>query len=159
MEPVKQAVFERTFDAPVERVWQAWTDPAQVKEWWGPDNVTIPECEIDLRPGGKLYIVMEAAAAMGEYAGTRWPMEGAYTAVEPNKRLSYATKAWTVGAEESTQIDQTADLVLSEEDGKTNMVLTVEITHAGPGAKMALEGMQWGYNQQFDKLEKYLANM
>jgi uncharacterized protein YndB with AHSA1/START domain len=38
MEPIKEVVFEITYDAPPEMVWQAWTDPEMVKQWWGPDN-------------------------------------------------------------------------------------------------------------------------
>ncbi|HEU5114471.1 MAG TPA: SRPBCC domain-containing protein, partial [Candidatus Paceibacterota bacterium] len=70
MKPIKEVTFERTYDVPKEKVWQAWTDPKTIKEWWGPDNVTIPECEVDLRVGGRIYIVMEAGEAMGPYKGT-----------------------------------------------------------------------------------------
>jgi uncharacterized protein YndB with AHSA1/START domain len=157
MKPVKEITFERTYDAPIETVWQAWTDAEMLQKWWGPDNVDVPECEIDARVDGRLYIVMEANEAMGEYKGTRWPMEGTFTAVEKPTKLSYTTKAWTEGTEETTGIDQTAELNLHEENGKTNMTLKVTINKIGPDAKMAVEGMQWGFNQQFDKLGKFLA--
>jgi uncharacterized protein YndB with AHSA1/START domain len=90
MTPIKEVEFERTYNAPLETVWQAWTDPKILKEWWGPNDVSIPECEVDLQVGGKIYIVMEAGEAMGPYKGTRWPMEGKYTVVEKNSRLSYS---------------------------------------------------------------------
>ncbi|HEY1645221.1 MAG TPA: SRPBCC domain-containing protein [Candidatus Saccharimonadales bacterium] len=157
MAPVKEAVFERTFDAPVETVWQAWTDPKMLKQWWGPEEVTIPECEVDLREGGRFYIVMEAGEGMGSYKGTRWPMEAKFTAIEENKRISYSAKAWTEGAEKTTEINQLAELTLVSENGKTKMKLEVTITKIGPDAGMALEGMKYGYNQQFDKLDKFLA--
>lgn len=157
MEPVRAVEFDRTFDAPVETVWQAWTDPEKLKQWWGPNDVSIPECEVDVRVGGRLYIVMEAGEGMGEYQGTRWPMEGEYTVVEPNVKLSYTAKAWTEGAEETTQIDTVTELVLSEDNGKTKMHLKAVINKAGPDAGMAAEGMQYGYAQQFEKLVAYLA--
>lgn len=157
MTPVKEIEFERTFDASLETVWQAWTDPEKLKAWWGPDNVSIPECEVDLRVGGRIYIVMEAGEAMGEYKGTRWPMEGKYTVVEKNAKLSYAVKAWTEGQEGTTEIDQVTELVLADENGKTKMKLKATINKTGPDAKMAVEGMQWGYNQQLDKLDKFLG--
>ena len=153
---VKEVTFERTYDAPREAVWQAWTNPEQLKQWWGPDNVSIPECEVDLRVGGRFYIVMEAGEAMGEFKGTKWPMDATFTVVESNSRLSYTAKAWTEGAEETTVIDQTTELVLSEENGKTKLNLTAAIHKVGLDAKMAVEGMQWGYNQQFDKLNTFL---
>jgi uncharacterized protein YndB with AHSA1/START domain len=157
MAEVKEVTFDRTFEAPADKVWQAWTDPEQLKRWWGPDNVTIPECEIDLRVGGRVYIVMEATEAMGEYKGTRWPMEGKFTAVEPNSRLTYEAKAWTEGDEEGTTLEQTQEITFAEDNGKTKMSLKVTLHKIGPKAGMAVEGMKWGFNQQFDKLDKFLG--
>lgn len=153
----KVVEFERAYDAPVSKVWDAWTDAEKVKKWWGPDNVTIPECEIDLRVGGRIYIVMEADKSMGEYAGTRWPMDGKFTKVEPNNQLVYEVKAWTEGDEEGTMLEQVHELSFTEEGGKTKMNLKVTLNKMGPKAGAAVEGMQYGFGQQFDKLEKYLA--
>ena len=105
MAPIKEITFERTYEAPVEKVWQAWTDPLELKQWWGPNDVLIPECEVDLKVGGRIYIVMEAGEAMGPYKGTRWPMEAHFTEIVPNSKLAYAAKAWTEGAEEGTMIE------------------------------------------------------
>jgi uncharacterized protein YndB with AHSA1/START domain len=148
--------FERTYDAPVDKVWQAWTDAEQLKKWWGPDNVTIPECELDLRVGGRLYIVMEATEAMGEFKGTRWPMEGKFTEIEPNSKLTYEAKAWTEGDEEGTTLEQVQEITFAEENGKTKMKLKVTLNKIGSKAGMAVEGMKWGFGQQFDKLDKFL---
>jgi uncharacterized protein YndB with AHSA1/START domain len=157
MTPAKEVNFERTFDAPVETVWQAWTDPEKIKQWWGPEHVIIPECTVDLRVGGKLYIVMEADEGMGPYKGTRWPMEGTYTEIVENTKLAYTAKAWTEGHEETTQVEQVAELILTDDNGQTKMTLKVAITKTGPDAGMAVEGMQMGYTQQFAKLEKFLG--
>jgi uncharacterized protein YndB with AHSA1/START domain len=148
--------FERTYDAPVDKVWQAWTDAEQLKKWWGPDNVTIPECELDLHVGGRLYIVMEATEAMGEFKGTRWPMEGKFTEIEPNSKLTYEAKAWTEGDEEGTTLEQVQEITFAEENGKTKMKLKVTLNKIGSKAGMAVEGMKWGFGQQFDKLDKFL---
>ena len=48
----------RTFDAPRKLVWQAWTDPKMMAQWFGPRGFTNPFCELDVRPGGSLRIVM-----------------------------------------------------------------------------------------------------
>jgi uncharacterized protein YndB with AHSA1/START domain len=45
-EPIREVRFERVYDASPETVWKAWTDPEMLKQWWGPDNVSIPECEV-----------------------------------------------------------------------------------------------------------------
>ncbi len=48
-------VISRVFDAPREKVWDAWTKPEQVAKWWGPTGFTTPVCKIDFRVGGKSY--------------------------------------------------------------------------------------------------------
>src|ERR1700754_4572553 len=45
-------VISRVFDAPRELVWKCFTDPAHMKQWWGPKGVTVVKSEMDLRPGG-----------------------------------------------------------------------------------------------------------
>ena len=156
MEPIKEVVLERVYDASPEVVWQAWTDPELLKQWWGPDNVSIPECEVDLRVGGAFYIVMEADEAMGEYKGTLWPMQAEFTEVVPNSKLTYTAKAWTEGMKEDTMIDQKTEISFSEEDGKTKVHVKAAIYSTGPKAGMAVEGMQYGFNQQLDKLTVFL---
>jgi uncharacterized protein YndB with AHSA1/START domain len=153
----KEVNIVRTFDASPETVWQAWTDPEMLKQWWGPNNVTIPECEVDLRLGGKFYIVMEAGVGMGPYKGTKWPMLAEFTVVEPNSQLSYTAKAWTEGQKEETTIDQTTEVTLSEENGKTKLEIKATIHKTGPAAGMAVQGMQAGFTQQLDKLNDFLT--
>lgn len=61
----KQIEVTRTFNAPVEMVWQLWTDPELVKRWWGPKHFTSPVANIDFREGGQSVVSMQAPAAMG----------------------------------------------------------------------------------------------
>ena len=51
-------VIERVLDAPRHLVWTAWTTPELLKRWWCPKPYETPECEMDLRPGGKFYTRM-----------------------------------------------------------------------------------------------------
>ena len=65
-------VMERTFDAPRELVWTAFTDPAIVPRWWGPHGTTTKVVEMDVRPGGRWRYVSSApdredVAFYGEY--------------------------------------------------------------------------------------------
>jgi len=157
MEPIKEIMFERVYDAPIDKVWQAWTDPEMLKQWWGPDNVSIPECEVDLKVGGKFYIVMEAGEAMGPYKGILWPMLAEFTVVEPHAKLFYNAQAWTEGKKEETTIDQVTEITFAEENGKTKINIRAAIYKAGPGAGMATEGMKYGFDQQLEKLVGFLA--
>ena len=157
MDNLKEVTLERTYDASLERVWQAWTEPELLKQWWGPDNVSIPECAVDLRVGGKFYIVMEAGEAMGPYKGTLWPMRAEFTVVKPQAKLTYTAKAWTEGMEAETMIDQTTDITFTNVDGKTKVAVVAIIHSVGPKAEMAVQGMQAGFTQQLEKLSTFLV--
>ena len=64
-------VITRTFDASRDRIFAAWTDPKQMAQWWGPQGCTVPVCELDLRPGGRIHIVIRSPQGdfpiVGEY--------------------------------------------------------------------------------------------
>jgi uncharacterized protein YndB with AHSA1/START domain len=48
----------RIYDAPVQAVWDAWTDPEQVAKWWGPRGFSLTTHSKDLRPGGSWNYTM-----------------------------------------------------------------------------------------------------
>jgi len=48
-------VISRVFDAPRDRVWKAWTEVEQLKQWWGPKGFVVTHCKLDLRPGGLMH--------------------------------------------------------------------------------------------------------
>lgn len=151
--------FERSYPAPVDAVWRAWTDADRLRAWWGPAKTTVADCEIDLQLGGRLYIVTVAGEEMGKYAGTRWPMEGTITRLEELRRLTYDARSWTEGAEATETIHHTNDLTLTGDGEKTTLTLHVAISEIGSGlkAKLAVFGMRWGYKSQLDALETHLA--
>ena len=53
-------IISRVYDAPRERVWQAWTEQERLKHWWGPKGFAIHTCKVDLRPGGVFLYGMRA---------------------------------------------------------------------------------------------------
>jgi uncharacterized protein YndB with AHSA1/START domain len=57
---VKPFEISRLYDAPREKVWQAWTEPARLKHWWGPRGFKVHTCKVDLRPGGTFLYGMNA---------------------------------------------------------------------------------------------------
>lgn len=148
----KELEFERSYPAPVASVWRAWTQAEMMRQWWGPEKTTVPECEIEPRVGGRIYVVTEAGEEMGKYAGTRWPLEGTFTLVEENARLIYEARSWTEGDEEGSTIHHINELSMSEDDGITTVNLRISISQIGPKARMAAFGMKWGYEQQLDHL-------
>jgi uncharacterized protein YndB with AHSA1/START domain len=154
---LKEMTFERTYPVPIGEVWDAWTQPDLLRRWWGPEDTTIPECEVDLRVGGTIAIVMEAGEGMGRYRGTRWPMQGTFTRIEAPHHLAYDARSWTEGEEDTTTIDHVNELTLAEDGGVTSLTLRITITDIGPGARMAAFGMRWGYKAQLTKLDALLG--
>jgi uncharacterized protein YndB with AHSA1/START domain len=76
----------RLFDAPVESVWKAWSDPNQVMRWWGPHGFTSPLARIDFRVGGTSLVCMRAPK---EYGGQDMYNTWTYRKIEPLKRIEF----------------------------------------------------------------------
>lgn len=55
-----EVVATRVLEAPVERVWRAWSDPGDVARWWGPAGFTVPIADVDFREGGRSLLCMRA---------------------------------------------------------------------------------------------------
>jgi len=79
----KNMVLTRTFDAPLEKVWQAWSDAELVKQWWGPQGFTCPVADMDFREGGTSLVCMRAPA---EYGGQDMYNTWTYTKIMPMQR-------------------------------------------------------------------------
>jgi uncharacterized protein YndB with AHSA1/START domain len=57
---MKPFEISRTYDAPRSKVWQAWTEPSRLKQWWGPRGFKVHTAKVDLRPGGVFLYGMKA---------------------------------------------------------------------------------------------------
>ena len=79
-------VLTRVFDAPVEAVWKAWTDPEEVKKWWGPRNFTSHSCTIDFREGGKFVFHMRAPKEMNN---ADFYTAGVYKKIAPQEFIEF----------------------------------------------------------------------
>ena len=73
--------IERTLDAPRQLVWNAWTTPELVMQWWGPNYFTSPSCRIDLRVGGHFVFCMRGPG------GTDFWNGGIYREIIPNEKI------------------------------------------------------------------------
>lgn len=75
----------RTLDAPVERVWRAWTTAEDVRRWWGPRGFTAPVAEMDVREGGRSLVAMRAPE--GPLLYNTWT----YRNIVPRERFEFIT--------------------------------------------------------------------
>ena len=149
----KELTLERTYDAPVDLVWKAWTDPKMVEQWWAPNGVTNEVNEWTVQPGGKLDLVMVAGKDLGPMAGARWPMNGEFKEVEEPSKLSFTANAILDGKEVMQHL---TTVTFESLDGKTRMTVHIQVTKAIPEAAGPLSGMEMGWNQQLDKLGEFL---
>ena len=79
-------VMTRLFDAPVERAWKAWSDPEDVRQWWGPTGFTCPRADMDFREGGTSLVCMRAPQ---EYGGQELYNTWTYSRIEPQDRIEF----------------------------------------------------------------------
>lgn len=75
--------LERVYDAPLKMVWDAFVDPKQAANWWGPRGFTITTKSKDLKPGGQWIYTMHGPD------GKDWPNIVTYHEVEKYSRLVY----------------------------------------------------------------------
>ncbi|MDE1869521.1 MAG: SRPBCC domain-containing protein [Candidatus Micrarchaeota archaeon] len=154
--PIKELTITRTFDAPRKLVWEAWTNPELLRQWFGPRGVTNPICEVDARKGGTIHIVMEAGPELGPAKGMKWPMKGKFDEVVPYERFTF-----TAGALDDQQgilLENRQTVTLEEMGDKTKMTLHVVVTMVTKNAGQAIAGMTAGFNQQTDKLGEFLMS-
>ena len=137
----RELVITRTFDAPRELVFQAWTDPHHAREWWGPVNYPARHVEMDVRPGGAWRMCLRSTEGKPEL----W-QGGVFREVVAPERLVF-TFAW-------------------EEEGERGMETLVTVTFAEAGGKTRMtfrqtpfqsveerDGHDWGWNSAFDRLD------
>lgn len=156
-------VIERVFDAPVEKVWQAWTEPEQIKKWHGPEGFTAPSIEQDFRVGGKYLYCMHGPAGT-EFDKDFWST-GVYEEIVPMKKI-VATDSFA---------DEKGNVVPSDEYGMPGLPLELKITatfeelpdgktkmtlhHEGFAPGEHRDGAQEGWSSSLDKLEAVVKQL
>jgi uncharacterized protein YndB with AHSA1/START domain len=143
----------RTYDAPLERVWQAWADPSQAQKWWGPAGVTNPTFDWDFKTGGKINVVMLAGPELGPMAGQKWPMTGEFKEVTPQQKLVFESSPVMDG---KPIMDTLTTVTFEGQEGKTKLTVQIEVSNVTPEAAGPLAGMEQGWNQQLDKLTNHV---
>jgi uncharacterized protein YndB with AHSA1/START domain len=154
-------VVTRVFDAPVEEVWKAWSDPAYVMRWWGPTGFTSPSAEMDFRVGGASLVCMRAPA---EYGGQDFYNTWTYTTIDPHERIEFVSN---FADEDGTHIDRAAmgmppgvpfdvpHVITFEAAGEGRTEMTV--TEHGYTTEQARDLSRAGMEQCIDKMVAIFA--
>jgi uncharacterized protein YndB with AHSA1/START domain len=133
--------LRRTFHAPRERVFRAWTEPALLRQWWGPRGFTTPTAEIDLRTGGRYRVAMQPPEGETLY------LHGTYREVTPPSRLVY-TWQW-----EGDDTESVVTVEFVDQGGATEVV----VTHERLPDQESLRNHTDGWGQCLDRLEELLS--
>ncbi|WP_289296283.1 SRPBCC family protein [uncultured Reyranella sp.] len=116
----RELVLTRLIDAPREKLYRCWTEPALMKQWFAPKPYETPVVEVDVRPGGANLIVMRGPD------GQDMPNRGIYLEVVPNERLVF-TDAFTEAWQPSAKPFMTVILTFEPQGAKT--LYTARVRH------------------------------
>jgi uncharacterized protein YndB with AHSA1/START domain len=136
--------MERTFNAPPQAVFDAWTSEEVMRRWWHAEHDwETTEATVDLRVGGEVRVVMRDPHNDVEYGGG-----GRYTEIDPPSRLAF-TWIW-----DDTDTRQLIELEFEEtSEGAT----TVHFTHSDLWDEEAVRSHEDGWTKAFDNLDRALA--
>jgi uncharacterized protein YndB with AHSA1/START domain len=133
--------MERTFEAPIQAVFDAFTNTEVLRRWWhaGHDWETT-EANVDLRVGGEIRVVMRNPRSDEQYGGG-----GRYTEIDPPNRLAF-TWFWD---NDEARTRQLIEVDFEESDGAT----TVRFTHSNLWDEQSVRSHEDGWGKAFDNLE------
>ena len=135
--------IERTYRAPAEAVFDAWTSEEVIRRWWHAEHDwETTKAEVDLRIGGVVRVVMRDPGRDAEFGGG-----GRYTEIDRPNRLAFT---WLWDGNDTRQL---IEIDFEERDGAT----TVRFTHSGLWSEEAVRSHEDGWSRCFDNLERTLA--
>ncbi|MDR3690583.1 MAG: SRPBCC domain-containing protein [Fimbriimonas sp.] len=134
----------REFDAPLELVWKSWTEADRVAAWFAPRPYTVPECRIDLRPGGEFFLVMRSPEGMDH------PMISEITDVEPMASLGWVNSV--PGPDGSPAIVGGTMIFFEDLGGSTRVTVHSYASAMSDIGAMMIGGMEMGWNMTLDQM-------
>jgi uncharacterized protein YndB with AHSA1/START domain len=134
--------LKRRFNAPAEKVYAAWTQPAQIAQWFGPDAGGVSHAEADVRTGGRYTVIFQTED------GEEHHVSGVYREVVPNRRLVF-TWAWR-----STPERESLVTILIEPQGEDSLFTLI---HEQFFDEPARDRHRDGWSGSLDKLARHLA--
>ena len=134
--------LERTFQAPAQRVFDAWTSEEVMRRWFHGEHAwETPVAEVDLRVGGAVRVVMRDPVKGAEHGGG-----GHYIEIDPPTRLAFT---WTWD-------DDTRQTLIEVDFEEAEGVTIVRFTHSGLRDEESVRNHEGGWTTCFDNLERAL---
>ncbi len=136
----------RVYDAPLQAVWDAWTDPDQVAQWWGPRGFTLTTHSRDLRTAGHWHYTMHGPD------GTDFENTAQYIEVVPQQRMVYDHG----GHKERPPLFRVT-VLFTERDGRTQLDLSMTLTTPEAAEEMRRFIKKAGGESTWDRLAEFLG--
>ena len=136
--------LQRTFNAPIQLVWEAWSQPEHIAHWWGPRGMKVNVEEMDFSTGGKWMISMTMPD------GNKFITEGTYQEINPPNKI-------VTTADFKPMTENVVLTVLFEDLGEQTK-MTFSVLHETEEYARAQEKMGFmnGWGSVFSNLEEYL---
>ncbi len=147
----RELVITQVLDAPREVVFKAWIDPKQMAKWWGPKGFTNPVCEMDVRPGGALRIVMRGPGRVDH------PMTGVFCVIVEPERLVFTAVARD--KQDNPLLESLTTVAFAKHGGKTKLTVQASAVGLAPVAPRMLEGMEAGWTQSLERLANHVSRI
>ena len=141
-------VVENTFKASPSRVFRAWTDPAEVKAWFGQAPHSMSAIEIDLREGGAWKFSMLPSDT------SRDALRGTYVTVEPDRKLVFTWCHEREFADGRVEVTPDSEVTVTFEPSEQGTF--VRLTHAGIRKEDARKGVGSGWSASFGSIQALL---
>ena len=138
-----EIVITRTFAASRRAVFDAWTKPERVAQWWDPSRRPLAVCEIDLRPNGAFRFVHQGPP------GSAHEFAGVYREIARPQRLVFTTRSPS-GAE------SVGTIVFTEQGGRTSLTMTIACQSKSDRDALLEMRVDVGTIRTLDNLEEYL---
>jgi uncharacterized protein YndB with AHSA1/START domain len=151
-ENTNELVIIRTFAAPRTLVWQAWTDPKHIMQWWGPAGFDNETCASDLRVGGRFQLEMRAPD------GNVYPCIGTFREIVEHERIVYEGEA-TDGHPCGAGIPPRAVVTISFVEQKDKTRLTLHTRFASAERKQAAAAARFvvSWEEALGRLDDFLT--
>jgi uncharacterized protein YndB with AHSA1/START domain len=143
----RELVFTRVFNAPRQRVFDAWTKPEHLVRWYGCHSSSLVVCEVDLRVGGSYCFVARMAD------GTEHALSGVYRDIAPPERLVFTQRF-----NDDPDKEALVALLFEERHGKTTMTMTALYRSAEDRQAVLDIGVARGTTETFERLAALLAD-
>lgn len=145
----RQLVITRDYDVPARLLFEAWSQPEHLMQWFGPAGYPLTMCEVDFRVGGTFRFAMT-----GPDGVQNTPFGGEYLEIVPNEKIVFTDRFELPDAETMVMTVE-----FDEHDGKTTLTLTTEFSSAAMKEQHLAVGMREGLDSSLNQLDAVVATM